>query len=99
MIPYEELSAALERFAARRRGETPAEHHHEAAHAHAHHEHAHEHAPPTAEHDLPPVPDAHAALGGGEDEQTHVGEMQPVTDERSNEIDIGDVITDEENPS
>jgi hypothetical protein len=81
MIAYEELCAALERYAARTRGDvsmeadaSPAE-------------------PTTSEHALPPVG---IGIDEGADERTHAGGMTPVFDDRSNELDIGDVLSDEE---
>lgn len=47
--------------------------------------------PPTHEHAMPPIgaqPD---------DDHTNVG-LEPVYDDRSNELDIGDVLSDEEAP-
>jgi hypothetical protein len=75
MISYEELCAALERYAANRPSDAPAV---ELP--------AMEGDARTSEHALPPV-------GGGEDEQ-----VQPIYDDRSNELDIGDVLSDEEAP-
>ena len=46
--------------------------------------------PPTHEHAMPPV-------GSHEDDHTNVG-VQPIYDDRSNELDIGDVLSDEEAP-
>jgi hypothetical protein len=75
MISYEELCAALERYAAS---------HPTASDAPA------VELPPmearTSEHALPPV-------GAGDDEN-----VQPIYDDRSNELDIGDVLSDEEAP-
>jgi hypothetical protein len=94
MIPYEELSAALERYRARIHGEAPP-----AATAQAIHS-----APPpgfddprTAE---TAMPQTHVALGA-DDESTQVGEPlgappTPISDEHSNELDLGDVLSDEE---
>ncbi len=95
MIPYEELSAALERYRARTHGEAPP------ATAPAVQAYA---APPafedphTAETAMPAP--THQALGG-DDESTQVGQplgapLTPISDEHSNELDLGDVLSDEE---
>jgi hypothetical protein len=49
------------------------------------------HEPPTGQTAMPP-------LGGGDEEHTAVGNMQPIYEDRSNELDIGDVLSDEEAP-
>jgi hypothetical protein len=46
--------------------------------------------PPTSQTMMPPT--------GGDDEHTAVGNMQPIYEDRSNELDIGDVLSDEEAP-
>ncbi len=88
MIPYEELCVALERYAERHHGEAPV-HTDETALPPAAHE------PSTNEHALPPV-----SLGASEDEaeddHTHVGGVQHLAEDHSNELDIGDVLSDEE---
>ncbi len=99
MIPYEELAAALERYAARQRGEAPAEAPAAAAPASAG---ANIYSPPpdyydspaTGEHALEPQTQQHAALGGDE-ESTQVGQM-PAANDPSQELDLGDVLSDEE---
>jgi hypothetical protein len=68
MIPYEELCAALERFAQVSRGGAPA-------------------ASNTA---MPTPRNASSFDAGAGDDRTHVGAPD-------NEIDLGDVLTDEEN--
>jgi hypothetical protein len=45
--------------------------------------------PPTREHDMPPI---------GSHHQDDEPEMAAVYDDRSNELDIGDVLSDEEAP-
>jgi hypothetical protein len=47
--------------------------------------------PPTNEHAMP------AVVGHHDDERTNAG-VQPIYDDRSNELDIGDVLSDEEAP-
>ena len=99
MIPYEELVAALDRYVARNGG-TP-----QSAHAPSAAQAAPAFAPPPpVEHydehhdpDLPPI--GHGGDGG--EDATHVGASPgggaPASHEdHSNEIDIGDVLTDEE---
>ena len=104
MIPYEELVAALDRYVARNGG-TPMSARASASAppppAYAAPE------PPAHEVDLGGYdehhdPDMHMPQGHEED-ATHVGaspgaapSMQPVSDEGSNEIDIGDVLADDE---
>jgi hypothetical protein len=102
MIPYEELVQALDRYVARNGG-TPMSAHAPSGYAPP---------PPSRDelpahdvdmhgYDEPHDPDM--AHGGGED-ATHVGAspgsapapLQPVGDEGSNEIDIGDVLADDE---
>jgi hypothetical protein len=85
MIPYEELCAALERYAQHHRASEPAQVHTD--------ETALPPPPadqPTGEHLMP-----HAPLGAGDDEHTNVG-VSPIYDDRSNELDIGDVLSDED---
>ncbi len=87
MIPYEELCAALERYAEHHRARraarsTPTRPRCRRA-ARVDH--------PTAEHLMP----THAPLGVTEDEHTNVG-VSPIYDDRSNELDIGDVLSDED---
>ena len=105
MISYEELSAALERYRARTRGEAAPP--------------AHLSAPPPAAYSAPPPPfddhttgeaalpedTAHHVALGGDDESTQVGGLPgtpgappqaPLSDEHSNELDIHDVLSDEE---
>ena len=103
MIPYEELVAALDRYVARNGG-TPESAHAPASHAAPSHA-APQFAPPPAvehgydEHHDPDLP----GLGGhgGEEDATHVGASPGAApaashDDHSNEIDIGDVLTDDE---
>jgi hypothetical protein len=81
MLSYEELCAALERYSARHPVEAPPSH--------------------TDEHALPPVidpPTGETALPsplGMDDDHTNVG-LQPIHDDHSNELDIGDVLSDED---
>src|SRR5947209_3706251 len=108
MISYEELSAALERYRARTRGE--------AVPAHVSAE------PPARAYSAPPPPafdgaatgevampdeTAHHHALGGDEESTQVGSLPggisggappqaPLSDEHSNELDIHDVLSDEE---
>jgi hypothetical protein len=53
----------------------------------------------TAETNLPPVhaepPTGEHVMPHGDDEHTNAG-VQPIFDDRSNELDIGDVLSDEE---
>jgi hypothetical protein len=101
MISYEELVAALDRYVARNGG-TP-----QSAHAPAGHAAPAFAPPPAIEHgydehhdpDMPPLVGHGGHEEGGED-QTHVG-SSPATpaashEDHSNEIDIGDVLTDDE---
>jgi hypothetical protein len=96
MIPYEELVAALDRYVARNGG-TPMSARASSAQAGTAHE-----VDMMPGYDEPHDPDLHQH---GED-ATHVGAahggetmpppLQPVSDEGSNEIDIGDVLADDE---
>jgi len=54
--------------------------------------------PPTAEVSLPgdPLPSISSSMSGDDEDGTQVGPMQPVYEDRSNELDIGDVLADEE---
>jgi hypothetical protein len=80
MIPFEELAAALDDYAARISGEAaPAP----SVHARSTAE------PPTAETALPPT---HASGPPDDDEP----EVSHVAEDHSNELDIGDVLADEE---
>ena len=108
MIPYEELVAALDTFVARNGGtpqsaRAPAGYQAAQATVETHDLPGHEvDLPSFDEHhdpDLPPM--GH----GGEEDATHVGAspggaapppLQPVPDDQSNEIDIGDVLADDE---
>jgi hypothetical protein len=86
MISYEDLCAALAAYRARTRGEPmPSTSHHTTA--------------IDVGSDLPPVEASLRSSGGGDD-STHVGNltagMDPVYDDRSNELDINDVLSDEE---
>jgi hypothetical protein len=105
MISYEELVAALDRYVARNGG-TPM-----SARASSSSQsfapppvaEAHGHDVDLGGYDEPHDPDMPR---GGEEDATHVGAspgggsmpppLQPVNDEGSNEIDIGDVLTDDE---
>lgn len=110
MIPYEELVAALDRYVTRNGGTpqsvyarapmgAPA-----APAAEAYAPSAHE--PAAVVYDEPHDPDLAPSLGEhGDEDATHVGALpgeaapqplQPVVDEGSNEIDLGDVLSDEE---
>ena len=96
MIPYEDLCAALASYQARQRGESVPAYSRDSdtMHGDAHHDQTAFDAPD----DLPPVePHASVQFSGGGDEQTHVGGVQTVYEDRSNEIDVGDVLLDEEN--
>ena len=93
MISYEDLCSALAAYRARTRGEplpsSPATPRHV------------EHTAFDAPADLPPVEASIHSSGGGDD-ATHVGAvghesgMEQVYDVGSNELDIGDVLSDEE---
>jgi hypothetical protein len=104
MIQYEDLCAALESYAARARGGVaPAKRAAAAAAVPA---------PipvptPAYRDDLtsfdaparpqePPLPVLRSSQG--EEESTHVGQMPGVQEDNSNELDIGDVLSDEEIP-
>src|SRR5262249_8260275 len=101
MIPFEDLSAALDDYVARTRGGAPA-----APQRGSSAPPPSADDPPTTETQLPM--DAMPSIrshGGGEDDATHVGGMasssdpqplEPVFDDRSNELDIGDVLSDDE---
>jgi hypothetical protein len=93
MIPYEELARALDAYRARKRGGAGA-----AAASVAYDQTAYEappaYDPPTAESQLPEY--GSISTSGGGDDATHVGGMRPSYDDPSNEIDIGDVLSDEE---
>jgi hypothetical protein len=85
MISYEDLCAALESFSARARGGTAP---------------ARDADPPTTEVNLPPGGGLRSR-GGGEDDSTHVGDLnggpvQPIYEDRSNELDLGDVMADDD---
>lgn len=85
MIPYEDLCRALEAYAARNRGEAPTDH---GAAGYGD--------PPPLDDNLPAEePRAVLTTRGGDDESTRA-DMAPVYEDRSNELDIGDVLTDEE---
>ncbi len=103
MISYEELVAALDRYVARNGG-TPQSAHAPAGHA------APAFAPPPAiehgydEHHDPDLHAGHVGLEDGGEDATHVG-ASPASapaapaashEDHSNEIDIGDVLTDDE---
>ncbi len=110
MIPYEDLCAALDAFAGRTHVPPPARHsdedtmHGRSAHAPSHYD------PPTSDVELPEAPiEGIHSRGHGEDgeEATHVGDLhgnayeapaplEPVFDDKSNELDIGDVLSDED---
>lgn len=106
MIPYEELVAALDRYVARNGG-TPMSARAPAGGAAAYAAPAYA-APEPAVHDvdLQSYDEHHDPdMGHGhEEDATHVGAspgstpppLQPVADEGSNEIDIGDVLADDE---
>src|SRR3954453_17655513 len=105
MIPYEDLCAALDGFVARTRGGAPSRPDEDTMHGHS----VPAYDPPTAEH-MPAQPmGGHRSRGTGEDgeEATHVGDLHgnayeapapldPVFDDKSNELDIGDVLSDED---
>ena len=84
MIPYEELCAALDRYTAQHQGD---------AHVHTGETAFPPPDPATSEHLMPPA----GLAAGADDEHTNVG-LQPIYDDRSNELDIGDVLSDEEAP-
>ncbi|HEY2748707.1 MAG TPA: hypothetical protein VGL86_29005 [Polyangia bacterium] len=100
MIPYEELVAALDRYVARNGG-TP-----QSAHAPASSAMPAFAPPPPVEHyDEHHDPDLHGGLAGhgghedGGEDATHVGAATAPAashEDHSNEIDIGDVLTDDE---
>lgn len=105
MIPYEELVAALDRYVSRNGG-TPQSVLGPASSGRAAAAPPAEEPPPPVVYDEPHDPDLAPSLGahGDEDDRTHVGAMpgaaaEPmaqVIDEGSNEIDLGDVLSDEE---
>jgi hypothetical protein len=82
MIPYEELVAALEAYVARTRG-TALPSDGDTLHAHV------------PESELPAEePRPVLSSRGGDEDATNAG-MQPVYEDRSNELDINDVLTDD----
>jgi hypothetical protein len=95
MIPYAQLAAALEAYAARVHGRAPAGGPRPAAYA------------PTPQFEAPPAVDAPldeppqtAAAGGvmygeGENDHTQVGMMPGAAADPSQEIELGDVIAEE----
>jgi hypothetical protein len=94
MIPYEELVAALDRYVARNGG-TPSSARVPASAGGAP---AAAYAPPAA-YDEPHDPDMPGlASHGASDDATHVGASSGggMSDEHSQEIDIGDVLSDDE---
>lgn len=111
MIPYEDLCVALEAYAARVHGHVPPADshrveagHHAAAEPVPFYDEPDLQPPPldapTGEAHLPPEahPELHST--GAEDDSTHVGQMPStmpaIYEDRSNELDIGDVLADED---
>jgi hypothetical protein len=85
MIPFEDLVAALDAYTARTRGGSPSSSAPSRMPAGGYH-------PPTTEHMMPEDRQATIASAGpdGEPEGVH-----PIYDDRSNELDVGDVLSDE----
>ena len=107
MIPYEDLCVALEAYAARVHGHVPPADSHRVEAGHSAAAEAVPFCdepdlqpppldPPTGEAELPPEthPELHST--GAEDDSTHVGQMPAIYEDRSNELDIGDVLADED---
>jgi len=105
MIPYEELVAALDRYVARNGG-TP-----QSAHVPAsalsvpapsqYEPPTNEVRLPSARFDEPHDPDLPALGSQGGEDSTHVGglpppPLSPISDEHSNEIDLGEILSDDE---
>lgn len=107
MIPYEELVAALDRYVARNGG-TPMSAHAPASAAAPSYAPPAPMAEPQAHEVVLDAYDEHHdpdLAHGGEEDATHVGAspgagapppLRPVADEGSNEIELGDVLTDDE---
>jgi hypothetical protein len=105
MIPYEELVAALDRYVARTGGTPDSVRAPSSPSPSSFPPPPAAYEPPTSQVSMPPLYDQHAASGQHEEDATHVGgspgamppPLQPVHEEdHSNEIDIGDVLTDDE---
>ena len=97
MIPYDQLCAALEAYAARTRGQEPPSRSPSSSYqpqANPAYD------PPTTEVQMPDDPQASLRSRMTDEEGTHMDGMpespQPVYDDKSNELDIGDVLSDEE---
>jgi hypothetical protein len=94
MIPFEDLVAALDAYVARTRGGS-------ASSASSQRMPAGGYDPPTTEHTMPPVEaslrshgDEDATMAGaGPDGEP--GGVRPIYDDRSNELDIGDVLDED----
>jgi hypothetical protein len=88
MIAYEDLCAALASYRARTRGEEPP------APAPSRSEASAGYDPPTSAHTLPteqPLPEVATQVA-------QLPDVQTVYDDRSNELDLGDVLSDDEIP-
>ena len=93
MIPFEELVAALDAYVARTRGASASS---PAASARGP---GGNYDPPTTEHQMP---DVQPSLRSHGDEDSTIagdgaGPGQPIYDDRSNELDVSDVLSDEDN--
>jgi hypothetical protein len=102
MISYEDLCSALAAYRARTRGEAPPSSSVSSLRAQRQPEPHHaEHTAFDPPGDLPPIEGSLYSAGSGDD-STHVGSlgnesgMEPVYDDKSNELDIDDVLSDEE---
>lgn len=96
MIPFEDLAAALDAYAARTRGASPSTPAPSARLPSGNYD------PPTTEHSMPDdVQPSLRSHGDPEDDSTIAGDgagpSHPVYDDRSNELDVSDVLSDEEN--
>jgi hypothetical protein len=105
MIPYDDLCAALEAYATRTRGAAAGTRPPPSAQAGvASSAEPGGYDPPTADVMMPdgeaPVAGRRSRSGGEDEEGTHMDGMPPplapVFDDKSNELDIGDVLSDEE---
>jgi len=94
MIPFEDLVAALDAYVARTRGGSPSTQPPSARLPSGSFD------PPTTEHQMPD--DVQPSLRSHGDEDSTIagdgaGPGQPIYDDRSNELDVSDVLSDEEN--
>jgi hypothetical protein len=91
MIPFEDLVAALDSFVARTRGGAAAPSGRAPSGG--------SYDPPTTEHQMPDVQPSLRSHGAVDDDSTIAGDgagpAQPIYDDRSNELDVSDVLDDE----